>query len=459
MKKIILFFVAFSIAGSILAGGLVTNTNHSAYMTRMMSREASTGIDAVFYNPAGLTKLGDGFHFSLNNQIIKQTKTITNSYLYLANTPVEYTGSVSAPFFPGIYAAFKKGKLVFSAGVNPIGGGGGAEYAGGLPSFELQIADLVPLLVGFGLPTTQYSADVYFKGSSIYLGYQANVSYEINNMVSVALGARFVSAKNTYEGHLTDIMANPIYAGNPTGAMILISPFFTAIGEPAYAAATADAEVEVAETGTGFTPIVSVNFSPMEMLNVAVKYEFATKLTLVTEVTDSKDGGIFVDGEEVIADMPAFLSVGASFKPMDKFMVMAGINYFFDKNTDYDKSADLDVAMIDKNFMSYTAGVEYKLNNLISLSVGYGASITGVNSDYQSDLRYSLNTKSFCGGIGLSLTPMIDVNLGAMFTMYDAGEKTIQHILSPGPPAIIIPANEKYDTETMIIGIGIDLHF
>ncbi|MDZ7634495.1 MAG: hypothetical protein U5L72_08695 [Bacteroidales bacterium] len=144
MRKILTLVSAMAITGSLFAGGLVTNTNHSAYMVRMLSRQASTGVDAAYFNPAGLTKLADGFHFSVNNQTIGQTKTITNDYYFLTEKPTEYVGTVSAPIFPGVYAVYKTGKLAFSAGFNPIGGGGGAEYATGLPSFETQIANLVP---------------------------------------------------------------------------------------------------------------------------------------------------------------------------------------------------------------------------------------------------------------------------------------------------------------------------
>jgi hypothetical protein len=61
MRKILTFVAGTLITGSLLAGGLVTNTNQSAMYTRLQSRNASTSIDAVYYNPAGLTKLGDGF--------------------------------------------------------------------------------------------------------------------------------------------------------------------------------------------------------------------------------------------------------------------------------------------------------------------------------------------------------------------------------------------------------------
>src|SRR5450759_1290303 len=104
MRILLTFFAGTLITGSLLAGGLVTNTNQSAMFTRLQNRNASTGIDAVYYNPAGLTKLADGFYFSLNNQTISQTQTIGNNYSFLSGTkPREYIGKVSAPVYPGVY--------------------------------------------------------------------------------------------------------------------------------------------------------------------------------------------------------------------------------------------------------------------------------------------------------------------------------------------------------------------
>ena len=129
--------------------------------------------------------------------------------MYLTGTPRDYVGDVSAPIYPGVYVAYKTGKLAFSAGFNPIGGGGGATYNTGLPSFEMPISDLKPLLTGMGLTTTQYTADIFFEGTSVYFGYQANVSYAINDMISVAVGGRLVTAKNTYNGYIKNIKINP----------------------------------------------------------------------------------------------------------------------------------------------------------------------------------------------------------------------------------------------------------
>jgi len=190
------------------SGGIVTNTNQSTAWTRMLARDASTNIDAVYFNPAGLMKLNDGFHISINNQSLWQTQTITNTYPYLNNGT--YEGKVSAPLFPGIYAAWKKGRVAVSFGFNPIGGGGGAKFDKGLPSMEIGVSSLVPAMggafyqLGYGTPTG-YSLDMNFEGTSVYFGLQLGVSFEINDNISVFAGGRYIMAKNTYNGYMKDI--------------------------------------------------------------------------------------------------------------------------------------------------------------------------------------------------------------------------------------------------------------
>ena len=141
-----------------------------------------------------------------------------------------YEGTISAPLFPSIYAVYKFDKWAFSAGVNVIGGGGGADFAAGLPSFEIPMSSLVPLLQSNLLPLDQgiesatgwnpgysnitgYSMNAVFKGSSMYLGYQLGATYAINDLISVAVGARYVMASNTYEGSLNGVTIDAPYGG------------------------------------------------------------------------------------------------------------------------------------------------------------------------------------------------------------------------------------------------------
>ncbi|MBW6499860.1 MAG: aromatic hydrocarbon degradation protein [Bacteroidales bacterium] len=541
MRKFLISVIGTLITGSMFAGGLVTNTNQSALYTRLQSRNASTGIDAVYYNPAGLTKLGDGFFFSVNNQTIGQTRSVLNNYTYLTGSPKEYIGTVSAPLFPSVYAAFKAGKFAVSAGFNPIGGGGGATYEDGLPSFEMSIADLVPLLVSRGIPATQYSADIFFEGTSTYFGYQANVSYEINKMLSVAAGVRYVTAKNTYNGALKSIMVNPAYpafGAGYTGGMVLASDFFasgattltglaggaTALSaliagkiaggvdpttlltdaatnglEPTqigtiqaivtaaqmnpeginiataqaimtaaapqftanagamamYSVATQDIEVDAEQTGSGFAPIISVNISPVDNLNIALRYEFKTKLELTTKVFDNKGGGVFTDGQKVIADMPAMFAAGVEFRPIDRLMVTGSMNVYFDKNNDYDGSESFEVDMINKNFKEFALGAELGLTRKIRVSAGWLGTFTGVNELYQNDQRYSTNSNTFGGGLGIRLLPMVDLNIGGQYTIYAEGSKGYNYMLGQ----IAVPVTETYDKDTWIIGAGLDFFF
>lgn len=476
MRKILSSIAAMLITGGVFAGGLVTNTNQSALFTRLQNRNASTDVDAVYYNPAGLTKLGTGFFASINNQYINQTKTVTNNYNFLSGTkPREFVGDVKAPIFPGIYAAFNVGKLSFSAGFNPIGGGGGATYEKGLPSFEMGISDLVPGLASQLAPLaaipglssvvniTGYNADIFFEGTSVYFGYQANVAYKLSDLISVAVGARLVTAKNTYSGYVRNVTINAPTAfggaqspGNylRTIAGLVPNPYKTQLnGTAAVLDQATSIEAEVEETGSGVAPILSVNISPVEMLNVAVKYEFSTKLEMTTKVIGGKGAnGMFVEGEKFRADMPAMLSLGAELRPISKLMVTASFNTYFDKNLN---TQAINSTTIDKNFMEYGLGAELGLIAGLKVSAGWLATATGVNSNYQSDQTYSTNTNSFGAGFGLKITDLIQFNVGGQYTIYADDSKNFTHNLGTIP----LPVIETYAKKTWLIGAGVDFHF
>ena len=57
----------------VFAGGILTNTNQNLAFNRMMSREASIGIDSVYYKPAGVAFLKPGNYLSLGWQMASQS--------------------------------------------------------------------------------------------------------------------------------------------------------------------------------------------------------------------------------------------------------------------------------------------------------------------------------------------------------------------------------------------------
>jgi long-chain fatty acid transport protein len=544
MRKLLIFIVVLFITGSMFAGGLVTNTNQSATWVRLPVRNASVSIDAAYYNPAGLMKLENGFHVSVSNQTIWQTREVNNSYsgpsgAFGLNEHI-YNGSVSAPLFPSIYAVYKMDKLAFSLGFVPVGGGGGALYEKGLPSFEMSPSDLVPLLAA-SQEASAYRLDAYFEGNSIFLGYQGGLSYKINDWLSVAAGVRYVSAKNTYAGHLSDIevqlpsgwtradlimtgianlakgggdnltplvpslggltpaqaagagyitttQADAIVAGLTTLGVPGASSLTIAQCQGAYYGAEAkynatatllgDQEADVSQTGSGITPIFSVNISPTENLNIGIKYEMATKLDLENKTVKDLLIGytatgapitMFPNGEMTRNDMPAMLAVGLDYKVSSNLKVSLGTDYFFDKSADYGHKVDDDLNsatptvpisnsdIIDNNGFSFQLGLEYNVSDKFLVSGGYVWANKGVNSRYQSDLTHGLSTQTFGAGGGYSFTDKIQLNFGGGFTVYKEDEKTIDHIFSGDGSNI--QAQESYMKNVFLIGVGLDFRF
>lgn len=227
MRKIYAVILAMLSMSPAVAGGLVTNTNQSASFIRNPSRGASLEIDAAYFNPAGLVFLQDGFHISVNNQSITQERSIQTDLATLNRR--DFIGNVAAPLFPSVYAVFKRDNLAFSLGVMPIGGGGSAFYEDGLPSFEMQVAQIPAGLTAAGIPTTRYGYSVEFDGSSVFWGFQGVAAYKVNERLSVSAGLRVITANNTYSGHLQSIGINPnqpAFGALFNGTNMVSAPFF-----------------------------------------------------------------------------------------------------------------------------------------------------------------------------------------------------------------------------------------
>jgi len=252
-KNVVLLPVALLLMNTAFAGGIITNSNQSAQFARILSRNASTDLDAVYFNPAGLTQMENGFYFALDNQSIFQNRSINSEFPTL-NTH-DYSGTVSAPLFPTAFAVYKKDKWAFSLGFGPNGGGGTAKYDTGLPSFEKQISTIPASLTASHMPTSGYSVNMKFEASSVFYGTQFNASYSINKIITVSLGARMINAVNTYTGYIKDIQVNPTNppSGNIgfDGTMRSASSVFTTLS--AVSTGTANALAPYVPTAGGYT--------------------------------------------------------------------------------------------------------------------------------------------------------------------------------------------------------------
>lgn len=567
MKKTILtIFSLVFIVQMVFAGGIVTNTNQSAAWVRSMVRDASVDVDAVFFNPAGLTHLEDGFYFQVNSQTVMQGRTITSTYPTLNNGV--YEGSTFVPVLPTGFAVYKKGRLAVSAGFTVIGGGGSAEFDRGLPEFEQQIstlptalAGLVPVgeQAGVDLSVSGYDTNIEFSGSSSYFGIQAGVSYKINDFISVGLGGRYIMANNAYKGSIKDISlmtaqgmvradefltgtAIPTVTGVKnslqenannltlvaTGldgliqaglgeltvqqiidsglvpedqvAQINFALFAlgldpetltlnavdgvveSTIGElnanitqlaeteivlAATAGSVADQEVDVTQSGTGITPFLSVDLSLLDGdLGVALKYEHKTNMKVTTEVTVD-DTGLYTDGEEVTANMPAMLSLGLRYKVSDAFRTQAGFHYYMDMNASYGKKNEngdfinngeefvfngLTTTYLAGNSYEAALGLEFDVTSMFTLSGGFLYTSSNPNDVYQSALSYTLNTTTFGIGAKINILKNLAIDLGYSNTSYTPYTK---EFTDPQLGAY----EETYDKSASVFALGLTLGF
>ena len=453
-KKIISAGIAcWLLASSLFAGGLLTNTNQSAHFVRNPARGASMEIDAVYTNPAGLAHLSrNGFHFSLNNQSAFQTRTITSTFepfVMNGGSPTkEFVGNASAFVIPSFMAAYKRNNWVFSGSFGVVGGGGALTFEHGLPTFEQPISMLPLMLNGLNpaFDVTQYSVDMYLRGTSIVYGTQLGATYRINDMFSAFVGGRMAFVRNSHEGHLRNIQINPTFPGNPNGDMMRAEDFLNAIGQAGQAADVADQQLINSQSGNGFTPILGLNFNH-NRLNVGVKYEFRTRLS-VTNSTEIDVQEMFPDGVKIPHDIPAKLTIGAQYDIIPSVTLSAGWVRFFDSNA---RMAGDRQKLLDGGVNEFLFGTEWRINNRFLVSAGTQVTRSSATDAYQTDLSHFLNSVSIGLGGAVDVTENIRINAGYFFTIF---EDWTQLVDRQAPPI-----TNTFGRTSQLFGIGVDFRF
>lgn len=441
MKKIaVLIAGAFLLANFAYAGGILTNTNQSAQFVRMLSRNASTDLDAVYFNPAGLTQLKNGFHFGLHSQTLFQTRTITTE-APLNNK--EFIGDVTIPVFPTAFAVYKLDKLAFSIGFGPNGGGGTAEFKKGLPSFEGKIANqvnnqLVPALAGLsalGLNVQPgYDADIQFKGQSVFWGIQFGVTAKINEMISGYAGVRYLPSVNNYSGAIENIslMVNGELQNANSFLTTASSVASTRAGQLSALATLANTlpagdpvtneTISATLTALGQDPSKLNNGTAKVILTSASNSLTTTSQNLTATATLVED--VEVDTKQTGAGFTPI--IGLNITPVEGLNI--GLKYEHKtslKLTNDTKKSDAGMAFLkdDATIPSdipgiITAGVEYKFSKKFLASASFfeylDKGIDWGKNIYLQDRKIDKNSWEVSVGLQYSLTDKFSVSVGGM---------------------------------------------
>lgn len=524
------------------AGGFLTNTNQNVAFNRMMSREASIGIDGVYYNPAGVVFLGDGHHLSINWQLAYQDRTIKNDYSLFTNnvnnpiTPREFKGEAFAPVIPSFQYAYNKGRWSFQGNFALTGGGGKCTFDNGLGSFERIVAETAMAACGlartvdgalgsvlgrevsmFGSDQAfgaggKYSYNSYMHGRQYYFGLSLGAAYKVSDNFSVFGGVRGIYATTNYYGYVEDIKV-----GNMPLYMVL---------DPTKKDA-ANIELSCDQNGIGFTPIIGVDFKTGKW-NFSAKYEFKTRMRLknksvnlvpsignlpanlssqMTQIltaqftqaglpaeqavakaeaaatavlanqtvqktmlglknqfdTELDEAiGEYADGKKIAADIPAYLSVGVGYSPIDPLRINVGFHFFDDKNA---KAYNNRQEKLDHGTLEYNAGVEYDINKKFTVSAGWQSTNYGLPEEEATtskDKRF-MDDKSFVtssNSVGLGgvwhFNKKMSFTVAYFHTFYQHKKTTESVELMPGNA---INYSADYSRNNNVFAAGIDINF
>ena len=475
MKKqlLILAAVTFSFYG--FAGGILTNTNQNVRFLRNPARNASTEIDAIFSNPAGLSFMKeDGFYISLNNQMAFQTRTVTSTFplfeLNGGSDTKKYKGTAQSFFIPSIQAAYKWKNWVFSASFAIVGGGGSLKFKEGLPSFEAMVAGQLkdPLMglngaalnSGYTGALAGYSLDMRLNGSSITYGAQIGVNYKVKDIVSLFAGARACIVRNGYDGFLNNVQipnaGNLITHFNNTAAYLesvgaveqaaALRGAAQGVSQLEAGAAAQNIKLNTKQAGWGMIPILGVDLN-YDNLNIGIKYEFKTHVTLKNKTKENTTGMTnFDDGEKTHSDIPALLGMGVSYKFLDKKLIAsAGFHYFLDNYAIMPKKKQ-------NNSCEVLLGLEYIINDHFLVSAGGQITCLGLTNEFQSDMSFYGNSFSIGVGGAYTIIKNLTLNVAYLCTIYDKYTNNCPAYFHPG-------GKEVYARTSHVVGIGLDYKF
>jgi len=432
------FAVAFFLVPSTWAGGIDNKTNWSIEYVRSLNRNASTdAADIVAYNPAGVIKMDEGLYGNLS--VHAADKAYSNT---IDGDKSEATGP---SYIPGLFALYKQKKWAAMFAFSNYGGGGLVEYddgtwrtqqAGfgiiGAANAQIDAAEAGGMLPPGVTAALLYYSDITnqsLEAESMYLGYTLGGAYQINDIFSVSLGARYIAAKRGVSGSVTVSAADSILGTQP--------------------GLTDDqtVDLEYDEEAAGWGGILGVNISPTEELNIGVRYETETTLDFEYSV-DEGDALLSAmgieDGESANRNLPAIFALGVSYQVTQQMRVETNLTYYLHANADWEGAED-DV----DNGYDLAIGLMYYFSDTLEASVGFMYTDPGIDVEDMSPEAPELNAKTI--GTGVAWSPVSDLvlNFGVGNSFYDTESFTDSET----------GTEVEYKKNNLFIGFGVQYKF
>lgn len=411
MNRFFIGLLAFTfLSTSVVKADNNPSTNHSATQFKTGNRNATTGLEAVFYNPAGTVFGQDGFAFEFSVLPFTQTQSVYDSEI-----DKTYESKTSSAFYPALNMVYKKDKFSVFGNVGITNGGGAGNYDDGLPSFErLGFGQMYGAIVGGmpGLPSNNpydYGYNSSFKGSAYGIGGFVGTAYRFNDWLSASFALQYSYQTNHQEGSLI-------------------------IDYPAAGVEVNRTEIDVDYKGSNLGFIFGLDIKPNDKLLIAQTFRYYTELELEATVNDGKDGGgMFVDGETIKSTYVPFYSLGVSYFLSEKVRLEGDMNISFYSMLELDEFDGFNMAERYNNGVDFGLGIEYQATEKLNWGAGFTYAPAKLKKEYMDEMEFDMASLWLNTGVTYKASDKIDLNLAVQAGLpTETVKKDFDSALAPG---------------------------
>ena len=386
MKRSLVFAATALSVAFAFAGGVENKTNMSTGYLRNPSRNAEfQRPEAAFYNIAGTAFMNDGLWIEAGNQFVfkeykhEVTDSSTKAQFETLGADTSFSDKTTVWLYPDFDAVYHKGDFAVFANFGVYAGGGSLNYDDG----SFPTTGGLAALVAMSSSTTAYK-DHKLKVNSITYGGQLGGSYKfLDGMISVGGAFRMVYGTQSLELTSSDAVFKMANGGDT---------------------------VSYDAKATGFGGVFGIHARPIDKLDLSVQYSTINKIKYKVDNVEGNLAASFgiADGNKFNTDLPATLNFGASYSVIDPLLVSFSCNYYFNKQAKMDSvlgETDYD------NSIEFALGADYRINEMVSTSLGFAYSKQGTNDESNSTFAPVLD--SFLIGGGVEVTPIENLTLTA----------------------------------------------
>ena len=468
MKKVLLLT-------AILSSGLYgASIDHvQTYTPDYLSNQAQTGLVKAGvnnYNPAGQSRLEQGKYAQVGVQYAVGYEKMSyegkehKAKLRQAIPNVTFT-SVDA-----------NGATFFNFGA--LAGGGKLKYDG---VSGVDVLSDVDKFDGLGV----YDRGSSLTGKNMYEQATLGRAFNVNENLSLSVAGRVVHGTRELKGNL-NIGVNP----SPAYQAAKATEIKKAVLAGKLSLAEADAKKQALQQTTaylvknglqgdldskreawGYGFQLGVNYKVDERLNLAARYDSRVKMNFKAKGSENQlntaailgqNIGLttfypqYTIGERVRRDLPAILSVGASYKVTDNYLVSGAANYYFNRHAKMDRVTAFgghEYGLDYKNGWEIALGNEYKINDKFTLIGSANYARTGAKASSFNDTEYALNSFTLGAGVKYQYDETTAITASVAHFIYDKKDGTFTDRYQG------VTENQKYHKGITAFGLSLTKKF